>query len=60
MQISHLTKFKLREMGGILIFFIIIGTLGILVNLKTEDFPVVRGMVAILIFGLLARSHVKI
>ena len=57
MQISHLTKFKLREMGGILIFFILLGIIGVLVSLRSNDFPVGRGMAAIIIMGLLTALH---
>ena len=53
MKISSVTKYKLMEMGGILIFFILFGIVGTLVSLRSEDFPVVRGMAAIIIFGLL-------
>lgn len=57
MALSNVTKQKIREMSGILIFFIIIGIIGTLVNLRTDDYPVVRGMVAILIFGILTAIH---
>jgi adenylate cyclase len=44
-------------MGGILIFFIILGTIGILVTLNGNDFPVLRGLISIVIFGLFTAVH---
>lgn len=40
-------------MGGIIIFFTFMGLIGFLLGTRTEDFPLVRGLAAILIFGLL-------
>ncbi len=57
MKLSSVTKYKLKEMGKILIFFIILGIIGTIVSLRSGDFPVVRGMVAILIFGLITAFH---
>lgn len=57
MRLSNVTKQKFKEMSGILIFFIVLGLIGTLVSLRSEDFPVVRGMVATLIFGLLTAFH---
>lgn len=57
MALSNVTKYKFREMGGILIFFIIIGIAGILVNFRSEDFPLLRSIIAIFLFGLLTALH---
>lgn len=57
MKISSVTKYKFKEMGAILIFFIFFGIIGTLVSLQTEDFPIVRGMIAIVMFGLLTAFY---
>jgi len=57
MSLTNVTKYKFREMGGILIFFVILGIVGILVNLRSEDFPLLRSIIAIVIFGALTALH---
>ena len=57
MTLSNVTKQKFREMSAILIFFFIIGILGTLVSLRSEDFPIGRGMIALIIFGILTAIH---
>lgn len=53
MKINEITKHKLLEALGILIYFLIIGLIGYLTNYRSNDFPLLRGIISIVIFGFL-------
>lgn len=52
MRISYVTKHKLKQMSGIMFYFITLGVWGILVNLRTGDFPLLRSLIVVSIFGI--------
>ena len=50
-KLSAITKYKLKQMGYILVFFVIVGFAGIVTNLQSNDFPLLRSIISVFILG---------